>query len=244
MAVGGQAGIPESLRDTGRLHGLAGVYGTATGLRNTTRSPVAIRPARATVSAVRPSFPSSGPAGEHKSAARTATVPARPSSSRPTSPAGPSAEEAGTGMRDWPGSEAPWPRGSLTQIPQLTELRSYLTHNTPQLPDRDQRRPDPVAASPPPAHRNDRSQTCWPFTLARGLRAIRCEDVGTGSLGSAVAAGFGDARRLQALQGPISGSAAQPRAPHDALGGDVGGAAALVIAHLVVADAVVAARPR
>jgi len=137
------------------------------------------------------------------------------------------------------------PRGSLTQIPQLAELRSYLTHNTPQLPDRvntSAARPGPVAASPHPAHRNDRSRTCWPFTLARGLRAIRCEDVGTGSPCRAVAAGFGDARRLQALQGPIGGSAAQPRASHDALGGDVGGAAALVIAHLVVADAVVAAQ--
>ncbi len=34
MAVGGQAGIPESLRDGGRLHGLAGVTGeTGGGLR-------------------------------------------------------------------------------------------------------------------------------------------------------------------------------------------------------------------
>jgi len=35
---------------------------------------------------------------------------------------------------------------------------------------------------------------------------------------------------------------AEPRAPHYALGGDVGGSAALVVAHLVVTDGVVAAQ--
>jgi hypothetical protein len=81
---------------------------TATGLRNTTRSPVAIRPGRATVSAVRPSFPSRGPAAGRKSAARIATMPAWPGSSRPVAAAGPPAGEASPDMRGRPGSAVPW----------------------------------------------------------------------------------------------------------------------------------------
>ena len=40
----------------------------------------------------------------------------------------------------------------------------------------------------------------------------------------------------------FGGGAAEPCAPHYALGGDVGGSAALVVAHLVVPDGVVAAQ--
>ncbi len=55
----------------------------ATGFKKTTASPARIFPALATVSAVRPSLPSHGPAGEDRSATRTATMPASPSSRRP-----------------------------------------------------------------------------------------------------------------------------------------------------------------
>jgi hypothetical protein len=103
-------------------------------------------------------------------------------------------------------------------------------------------RPGPCGRQPAPGAPQRQEPDLLAVQLAKGLRAIRCEDAGTGSPCRAVAAGFGDARRLQALQGPLGGSAAQPRASHDALGGDEGGAAALVIAHLVVADAVVAAQ--
>ena len=72
------------------------------------RSPVAIRPGRATVSAVRPSFPSRGPAAGRKLAARIATMPAWPSSSRPVAAAGPASGEASRDMRDRPGSAVPW----------------------------------------------------------------------------------------------------------------------------------------
>ena len=68
------------------------------------------------------------------------------------------------------------------------------------------------------------------------------KEVGAGSPCAAVVAGLGDACCLQALEGVAGGGAGQPGAPHDALGGDVGGAVALVVAHLVVADAVVAAQ--
>ena len=94
----------------------------ATGLQNTTRSPVAILPAPAATSADRPSSPSPRPAGEARSATRTATIPACPGNSRPAFPQGPGLTTGGAaarrgaatlaggaeGMSEWPGNEAPW----------------------------------------------------------------------------------------------------------------------------------------
>ena len=59
---------------------------TATGLQNTTTSPVRIFPAPATTSAERPLLLSPGPAGHATSATRTATIPAcqgRPGAASP-----------------------------------------------------------------------------------------------------------------------------------------------------------------
>ena len=69
-----------------------------------------------------------------------------------------------------------------------------------------------------------------------------CERGGAGSPSAAVMVGFGHAGCCQAPQGMFGGGAAEPCAPHHAAGGDVGGPAALVIAHLVVPDSVVAAQ--
>ena len=70
----------------------------------------------------------------------------------------------------------------------------------------------------------------------------RCERAGAGSPSGAVRGGFGDAGYFQAPQGLFGGGAAESCAPHHALGGDVGGSAALAVAHLVVPDSVVAAQ--
>jgi hypothetical protein len=103
----------------------------ATGLQNTTRSPPRIVPASAAISADRPSFPGPRPAGQARSATRTATIPALPSNSRPASSPGAVVTSgvaagrtgaasraalacAGTlagsaaGMSKSPGNEAPW----------------------------------------------------------------------------------------------------------------------------------------
>ena len=73
-------------------------------------------------------------------------------------------------------------------------------------------------------------------------RCGRCERVGAGSPSGAVGGGFGDAGYFQVPQGLFGGGAAESCAPHHALGGDVGGSAALAVAHLVVPDGVVAAQ--
>jgi hypothetical protein len=100
--------------------------------------PVAIRPVPATVNAVRPSVPVSGPASQRKSAVRTATIPARP---------------AGPGQRPRPGR-------IFCINPTASGASPYLTQDTPQLLDRDQpARPAIRSPSPGPEPQSSRSVT-------------------------------------------------------------------------------------
>jgi hypothetical protein len=103
---------------------------TATGLRNTTRSPVAIRPGRVTVSAVRPSFPRRGPAAGRKSAAPDRDHACLAQQFQARRRGRTAAGEAGPDMRDRPGSAVPWLARIFDTTPPLAELRPYLTQDS------------------------------------------------------------------------------------------------------------------